>query len=108
MEERSRQQMLEEILKRFCEMRTLHYEVIKDLLLQLKSITKTKGDEEDSLLFIVRLTNRELKKCKRERTDVDKTKRLRAVLSSIINDLTTHIKIYFPAIDSGNLSALNP
>ena len=106
MEERSRQQLLEEILKRFCQVRTLNYEVLKDLLVQLKSITKSKGEEEESLLFIVRMALKELKKYKNERTDSEKTKRLRNVLSSITNDLAVHIRIWFPELNSQNSTVI--
>ena len=106
MEERSRQQLLEEILKRICQVRTLNYEVLKDLLVQLKSITKSKSEEEESMLFIVRMALKELKKYKDERTDSDRAKRLRTVLSSITNDLTVHIRIWFPELNSQNSTAI--
>jgi len=95
MTEKSRKQMLEEILKRFCQLRILNYELIEDLLYQLQSITKNKGDEEKSLLFIVRIAKKELKKYKRESSQTAKNEGLRTVLYSIINDLTNHIRIYF-------------
>ena len=44
MTEKSRKQMLDDILKRFCQLRILNYELINDLLDQLQSITKNKGD----------------------------------------------------------------
>ena len=50
MEEKTRLQMLEGILKRLCQVRTLHYDVIKDFLVQLKNMTTGKDDEEESLL----------------------------------------------------------
>ena len=64
MEERTRQQLLEEILQRLCRVKLLNVEVMDDLLLQLKTITRTKGDEESSLLFIVKMARKELKKAK--------------------------------------------
>ena len=60
MTEKSRKQMLEEILKRFCQLRILNYELINDLLYQLQSITKNKGDEGKALIFIVRMAKKEL------------------------------------------------
>ena len=87
--------MLEEILKRFCQVRLLNYEIIDDLLSQLQSITTTKGDEEDSLLFIVRLAKKELKKYKRENSESVKKEGIRSILHSVVNDLTVHMRIYF-------------
>ena len=87
--------MIERILQRFCQVKFLHYDVLDDLLTQLETITTTKGDEEKSLLFMVRLAKKELKKYNQERTDADKTARLRRVLRHIISDLTNHLKIYF-------------
>ena len=87
--------MLEEILKRFCRVRLLNYEIIDDLLTQLQNITTTKGDEEDSLLFIVRLARRELKKYKREKSESLKKDGIRSILYSVVNDLTVHMRIYF-------------
>ena len=95
MTEKSRKQILEEILKRFCQLRILNYELINDLLYQLQSITKKKGDEEKSLLFIVQMAKKELKKYKRESSQTTKNEGLRTVLYNIINDLTIHIRIYF-------------
>ena len=95
MTEKSRKQMLEEILKRFCQLRLLNYELINDLLSQLQSITKNKGDEERSLLFIVRIAKKELKKYKKESSQTAKNKGFRIVLFNVINDLTIHIRIYF-------------
>ena len=95
MEETSRQQKIERILQRFCQVKFLHYDVIDDLLSQLQTITTTKGDEEKSLLFIVRLARKELKKYNKDGTDAEKTARLRNVLSNAIDDLTNHLRIYF-------------
>jgi hypothetical protein len=95
MTEKSRKQMLEEILKRSCQLRILNYELISDLLTQLQSITTTKGDEEKSLLFIVRMAKKELKKYKTRSSQTTKNEGLRTVLYTIINDLTIHIRIYF-------------
>jgi hypothetical protein len=95
MTEKSRKQMLDDILKRFCQLRILNYELINDLLDQLQSITKNKGDEEKSLLLIVRMAKKELKKYKRESSQTTKNEGLRTVLYNIINDLTIHIRIYF-------------
>ncbi len=95
MTDKSRKQILEEILKRFCQLRILNYELIYDLLSQLESITKSNGDEEKSLLFIVRMAKKEVKKYKRESSQTAKNKGLRIVLFNIINDLTIHIRIYF-------------
>jgi hypothetical protein len=95
MTEKSRKQMLEEILKRFCQLRLLNYELINDLLSQLQSITKNDRDEERSLLFIVRMAKKELKKYKKESSQTAKNKGLRIVLFDVINDLTIHIRIYF-------------
>lgn len=100
MNEPSRQQKLEQILQRFCRVKILHYDVIEELLLQLKTITTTQGDEEDSLLFIVRLSMKELRKCKKARTDKEKNEILRRVLRDTINDLTNHLRIYFPQLNS--------
>ena len=96
MTEKSRKQMLEEILKRFCQLRILNHELINDLLSQLQIITKNKGDEERALLFIVRNAKKELRKNKWGSSKTDKNQGLRAVLFSIINDLTVHLRIYFP------------
>jgi hypothetical protein len=95
MTEKSRKQMLEEILKRFCQLRLLNYELINDLLSQLQSITKNDRDEERSLSFIVRMAKKELKKYKKESSQTAKNKGLRIVLFDVINDLTIHIRIYF-------------
>jgi hypothetical protein len=95
METKTRKELLEEILQRFCRVKTLNYEVIDDLLLQLKRITKTKGDEESSLLFIVRLARKELRKVRKSRSDADRSTILRNVLSAVTNDLTNHLRIYF-------------
>ncbi len=81
MTEKSRKQMLEEILKRFCQLRILNYELINDLLYQLQSFTKNKGDEEKALLLIVRIAKKELKGYKRESSQTAKNEGLRAVLS---------------------------
>jgi len=93
--EKSRKQMLEEILKRSCQLRILNYELINDLLSQLQSITKNNGDEGKSLLFLVRMARKELKKYKRESSQTTKNEGLRTVLYNFINDLTIHIRIYF-------------
>jgi hypothetical protein len=95
MTEKSRKQMLEEILKRFCQLRILNYELINDLLSQLQYITTNKGDEERSLLFIVRMAKKVLKKYKKESSQTAKKEGLRIVLFNVINDLTIHIRIYF-------------
>lgn len=95
MEEKTRQQLLEGILQRFCQVKILHYDLIDDLLRQLKNITTTRGDEERSLLFLVRLAKRELKKYSKARTQSEKSDILRKVLSGTISDLTNHINIYF-------------
>jgi len=87
--------MLEEILKRFCQLRILNYELINDLLFQLQGFTKNKGDEEKALLFIVRMSKKELKNYKKESSQTAKKEGLRSVLYNIINDLTNHIRIYF-------------
>jgi len=87
--------MLEEILKRFCQLRILNYELINDLLYQIQSFTKIRGDEEKALLFIVRKAKKELKSYKRESSQSAKDEGLRTVLYNIINDLTNHIRIYF-------------
>jgi len=87
--------MLEEILKRLCQLRILNYELINDLLYQLQSFTKNKGDEEKALLLIVRIAKKELKAYKRESSQSAKNEGLRTVLYNIINDLTNHIRIYF-------------
>ena len=103
MTEKSRKQMLEEILKRFCQLRLLNYELIDDLLYQLQSITENKGDEEKSLLFIVRNAKKELRKYKRESSQTVKNEGLRTVMYHIINDLTIHLRIHFsdsPPADS--------
>ena len=78
-----------------CQLRILNYELIYDLLSQLESNTKSTGDEEKSLLFIVRMAKKEVKKYKRESSQTAKNKGLRIVLFNIINDLTIHIRIYF-------------
>jgi hypothetical protein len=72
MTEKSRKQMLEEILKGFCQLRILNYELINDLLSQLQSITTKKGDEERSLLFIVQIAKKELRKYKKESSQTAK------------------------------------
>jgi len=95
MEDKSRQQMLETILKRFCQVRTLNYDIIDDLLSQMQSITTGKGDEEKSLLLLVRLAKKELRKYKQERSQTTKKDGLRATLNGIVNDLTVHMQIYF-------------
>ena len=95
MEAKSRQQLLEEILQRLCRVKFLNVEVMDDLLRQLKSITRTKGDEESSLLFIVQIARRELKKAKTERNETERSRQLRRVLSDVTSDLTNHIRIYF-------------
>jgi hypothetical protein len=95
MTEKSRKQMLEEILKRFCQLHILNYELINDLLSQLQSITKNNGDEERSLLLFVRMAKKELKKYKKESSQTAKNEGLRTVLYAIINDMTIHIRIYF-------------
>jgi metal-responsive CopG/Arc/MetJ family transcriptional regulator len=95
MTEKSRKQMLEEIVKRFCQLRLLNYELINDLLSQLQNITTKKGDEERSLLVIVQIAKKELKKYKKESSQTAKNNGLRIVLFNVINDLTIHIRIYF-------------
>jgi len=96
MEEKSRQQVLEEILQRFCRVKILHFDVIMDLILQLQNVTTSRGDEEKSLLFIVRLAKKELKKYNKAGAQSDQTRILRTVLQDTISDLTNHIRIYFP------------
>jgi len=95
MEVKSRQHLLEEILQRLCSIKFLNVEVIDDLLRQLQSITRTKGDEESSLLVIVRIARKELKKAKTVRNETERSRQLRSILSDITNDLTNHIRIYF-------------
>lgn len=92
----SRQELLEQILQRICRIKTLNYEVINDLLQQLKAITTTRGDEESSLLFIVQMARKELKKAKKMRPESERSASLRKVLSGITSDLTNHLRIYFP------------
>ena len=87
--------MLEEFLKRFCQLRILNYELINDLLDQLQSFTRNKGEEEKALLFIVQMAKKELKVYKKESSQTAKSEGLRTVLYNIIEDLTNHIRIYF-------------
>ena len=96
MDGKTRQQMLEEVLQRFCRVKILNYDVLMDLLSQMQNITNSKGDEESSLLFIVRLAKKELKKYKKAVTQSDQTKILRSVLQDVVNDLSIHLRIYFP------------
>ena len=95
MDGKTRQQMLEEVLQRFCRVKILNYDVLMDLLSQMQNITNSKGDEESSLLFIVRLAKKELKKYKKAVTQSDQTKILRSVLQDVVNDLSIHLRIYF-------------
>ncbi len=67
-----------------------------DLLNQMQKMTKSRGDEESSLLFTVRLAKKELRKYKKAVTQSDQTRILRTVLQDVVNDLTIHIRIYFP------------
>ena len=87
--------MLESILKRFCQVRTLNYDIIDDLLSQMQSITTGKGDEEKSLLLLIRQAKKDLRKCKQERPQSAKKDGLRATLNLIVNDLTVHMNVYF-------------
>ena len=96
MEEKSRAQLLKELHRNFCQIRILDYNIIKDLLLQLQSITKSKGDEKKALLSIVHLAKKELKKYNKAGSQSDKTDILRSVLRNITNDLNNHIRNYFP------------
>lgn len=95
MEERNRQQILEEILQRLCRIKLLNVEVMDDLFRQLKNVTKTKGDEESSLLYIVKLARKELKKAKSAKNETERSRQLRKVLNDVTHDLTNHIQIYF-------------
>jgi hypothetical protein len=95
METKSRQLLLEEILQRLCRVKFLNVEVMDDLLRQLKSITRSKGDEESSLLFIVQVARKELKKAKTVRNETERSRQLRRILNDVTNDLTNHIRIYF-------------
>ena len=95
MEAKSRQQLLEEILQRLCRVKFLNVEVMDDLLRQLKSITRTKGDEESSLLFIVQVARKELKKAKTVRNETERSRQLRRILNDVTYELTNHIRIYF-------------
>ena len=95
MEIKTRKQILEEILQRFCRVKILNYEVLYDLLQQLQTVTTTKGDEESSLLMLVQLSKKELKKARSIRDEKERSKVLRRVLYDLTNDLTNHIRIYF-------------
>lgn len=95
MEAKTRQQLLEEILQRLCRVKFLNIEVMDDLLQQLKSITKTKGDEETSLLLIVQIARKELKKAKTARNETERSGQLRSILNDVTRDLNNHIHIYF-------------
>ena len=89
-------QMLEEILKIFCQLRILNYELIDDLWSQLQIITTNKGDEEKSLLLIVRIAKKELKKWKKESSQTAKNKGLRIVLLNVICEAISQTDIHTP------------
>ena len=95
MEDNSRQQMLRDINRRLCRTKLLDYNIIEDLLLQLQSITKPIGKEEQALLKIVRLSKKELKKYNKAGSQSEKISILRKVLRNITNDIEKHILNYF-------------
>lgn len=95
MESKTRQELLEEILQRLCSVKILHVEVIDDFLRQLKSVTMTKGEEESSLLLIVKRARKSLSKARSVKDETERSRQLRAILNDVTNELTNHIRVYF-------------
>lgn len=95
MESKTRQELLEEILQRLCRVKILNVEVIDDFLRQLKSVTRTKGEEESSLLKIVQYARKKLRKAKSVKNETERSRQLRSILNNVTNELTNHIRIYF-------------
>ena len=95
MEAKTRKEMLEELLERVCRVKTLNVKLIDELLMQFQQITSTKGDEESSLLLIVQLARKQLKRIGKIKDEKERSGQLRRMLFDVTDDITNHIRIFF-------------